>query len=78
MATVWKDKKNVEMLSTMCDPKKTVSVERRQKDGSKITVSCPDAVVQYNKYMGGVDKGDQLRHYYRIRMKCVKNYKYIF
>ena len=50
MATVWKDKKNVEMLSTMCDPKKTASVERRQKDGSKITVSCPDAVVQYNKY----------------------------
>ena len=77
-ATVWKDKKLVKMLSTMSNPLTTSSVERKQKDGSKITVPCPDAVVVYNKYMGGVDKGDQLRHYYRIRTKCVKNYKYIF
>ena len=41
-------------------------------------VPCPDAVVVYNKFMGGVDKGDQLQHYYRIRTKCVKNYKQIF
>ena len=67
VAIVWKDKKNVKMLSTMCDPKQTVSVEIRQKDGRKIMVTCPDAVVQYNKYMV-VDKGDQLRHYYRICM----------
>ena len=28
--------------------------------------------------MGGVDRGDQLRGYYHVRLKCVKNYKYIF
>ena len=28
--------------------------------------------------MGGVDKGDQLRNYYRVRLKSRKNYKYIF
>ena len=28
--------------------------------------------------MAGVDKGDQLRKYYSVRLKCNKNYKYIF
>ena len=28
--------------------------------------------------MGGVDRGDQLRKYYPVRLKCNKNYKYIF
>ncbi len=78
VATIWQDKKAVKVLSTMSDPVQSKSVERRQKDGSKLVVPCPDAVVQYNKFMGGVDKGDQLRHYYCFRLKCVKNYKYIF
>ena len=65
-------------MSTMSNPLTTQSVERKQKDGSKVMVPCPDAVVVYNKFMGGVDKGDQLQHYYRIRTKCVKNYKQIF
>ena len=41
-------------------------------------MQCTDAVVLYNKFMAGVDKGDQLRQYYRVRTKCLKNYKYIF
>ena len=28
--------------------------------------------------MAGVDKGDQLRRYYRLGLKFMKNYKYIF
>ena len=32
----------------------------------------------YNEHMGGVDEGDQLRGYYHVRLKCTKNYKYIF
>ena len=63
VATVWKDKKDAKMLSTMCDPCTTQTVERKQKDASKITIPCPEAVVVYNKYMGGVDQGDQFRHY---------------
>ena len=77
VATIWRDKKDVKMLSTLCDPNSTQTVERKQKDGSKIRIPCPDAVVVY-KFMGGVDLGDQLQHYYHIRTKCVKNYKYIF
>ena len=29
-------------------------------------------------FMGGVDRNDQLRGYYNVRMKCRKLYKYIF
>ena len=31
-----------------------------------------------NKYMGGVDKNDQLREYYHVRLKSRKYYKYLF
>jgi len=50
----------------------------RQKDGTRVDVQCPEFVVLYNKYMDGVDKGDQLRQYYSVRTKSKKMYKYIF
>ena len=34
----------------------SVSAEAKE-DGSHKEVSCPEAIVLYNKYMGGVDKG---------------------
>ena len=40
-------------------------------------MECTDTVVLYNRYMSGVDKGDQLRQYYCVRTKCKKYYKYI-
>ena len=36
------------------------------------------AIISYNKWMGGVDRGDQLRQYYQLRLKSRKVYKYIF
>ena len=53
-------------------------MSRKQKDGSQITLSCPTAISTYNRHMAGVDKGDQLRRYYSLRLKSRKNYKYIF
>ena len=78
MASVWLDKKPVHLLSTLAQADVTHTAQRKQKDGSRLSVQCPDAVVLYNQYMAGVDKGDQLRQYYRIRTKCRKNYKYIY
>ena len=46
-------------------------VYRKQKDGTSLSVQCSDLVVLYNKYMGGVDRGYQLRQYYRVRSKCL-------
>ena len=65
-------------LSTQSNPTEEHQVLRRQKDGTRVSVSCPEAIHMYNRYMGGVDKGDQLRKYYHVRLKCQKNYKYIF
>lgn len=78
VATVWKDTKHVKMLSTMNHPDSTTTVNRKLHDGSTVDVSCPQCIDDYNHYMSGVDKGDQLRGYYHVRLKCRKNYKYIF
>ena len=77
-AIVWQDKRPVHVLSTLSQPGETATVSRTEKDGSKVPVSCPSAIATYTKYMGGVDLGDQLRKYYSVRLKCNKNYKYLF
>ena len=54
------------------------SVLRQRKDGSRISVPCPLSIMEYNNFMGGVDRGDRVRGYYSCRTKCRKFYKYIF
>ena len=66
------------VLSTNTGPTATGTVLRRQKDGSRIPVPCPEAIISYNEFKGGVDRGDQLRGYYSCRTKSRKFYKYIF
>lgn len=78
VACVWKDTKHVKMLSTMNHPESTTTVQRTLHDGSRVDVSCPQCIDEYNHNMSGVDMGDQYRGYYRVRLKCRKNYKYIF
>ena len=64
-------------MSTTSQPT-TGTVLRRQKDGTRIPVPCPQSIMDYNMFMGGVDWGDQVCGYYSCRMKCRKFYKYIF
>ena len=66
------------MAASNSDPLARMSVIRKQKDGTRINVASPMSVVQYNKYMGGVDQNDQMRGYYHVRLKGRKYYKYIF
>ena len=65
------------MMYTNSDPQSVTSILRQQSDGSKEEVECPLALKSY-KYMGGVDRGDQQRGYYRCKVKSRKFYKYIF
>ena len=69
VASVWMDKKAVTVLSTLAQADVTHTAQRRVTDGSRISVQCPDTVVLYNRYMAGVDKGDQYRQYYCVRTK---------
>ena len=78
VACVWQDTKPVSVISTNAQSVPLSSVYRKQQNGTKKEYSCPEAVLQYNKFMGGVDMNDQLREYYSVRTKTRKNYKYLF
>lgn len=70
-AIVWQDKRQVSVLSTLTTPEDTVPIMRKEKDGTRTTLSCPTAITTYNKHMAGVDRGDQLRRYYSLHLKCM-------
>ena len=58
-ATAWLDRKLVTMMYSGFDPSTSGTVLRRQKNGSQMFFSCPEACVAYSQHMGGVDLGDQ-------------------
>lgn len=60
VACGWMDNRPVYFLSSHVSAEKT-TIQRREKNGSISTVPCPHIVRTYQKYMGGVDKHDQLR-----------------
>ena len=62
-ASAWKDCKVVTVLSNNTQPTDNGAVLRKQQDGTRISVPCPQAIISYNEFMGGVDQGDQLRGY---------------
>ena len=75
VGSAWLDNKVVTVLSTTSQPNAYGTVLRHQKDGNRVPVQCPENIIHYNKYMGGVDCGDQLRGYYSCH---TKSSKYIF
>ena len=75
---VWQDTRPVTFMSSGHNPDHTKSIPRKRVDGSIMNVECPICIVDYNKYMGGVDRGDQYRKYYHVHVKSRKSYKYIF
>lgn len=73
----WKDSTEFMLLSN-CHDGTISTADRRQKDGSIKTYDCPEAIVDYNKYMGGVDLTDQFTVTYDIDRKCNKWWKRTF
>lgn len=78
IAAAWLDRKVVTVMGSNSDPTEVGTVQRRQRDGTRQQIACPDLLVKYNRHMGGVDRGDQMRGYYRYKLKSRKFYKYIF
>ena len=54
-------------------PSSTGTVKRKR---STIDVPCPESIIHYSQFMGGVDRRDQLRGFYRCKSKSRKYYKY--
>ena len=58
------------MITTAFNATKTGSVQRTQKDGSMLQVSCPEVIFEYSQRMGGVDRFDERRGRYSISRRC--------
>lgn len=77
-AVKWMDRKPVCFLSSVHSPRNVSKVLRRQRNGTRIEVGCPEVVKVYNETMGGVDKFDQLRECYAVGRRSVKWWHRIF
>lgn len=78
----WKDNKTVNVLTTM---HKSVTergfCERRIKvngEFRRVQVRQPSVIKDYNSYMGGVDKSDQLIGKYKVLRRTSKFWKTLF
>lgn len=71
--SAWYDKRPVYMITTRNHPK-LVSVPNRF---GKISQK-PVEVAEYNKYMGGIDRKDQMVAYYSSPQKTIRWYKKVF
>ena len=80
LACVWKDKRIIHFLSTIhvARASSTVTVLRREKDGSKRIVECPPLLPDYQAFMRGIDRGDQLMGYYNVGRRSKKWWKRVF
>ena len=67
----WRDNRPVHIISNFHDIEKS-HVNRRNKDGSVAEVLCPEAVKDYNIYMGGVDKANMYCGLYGTSRKSKK------
>lgn len=66
----WKDKRDVTYISTEFKNEMVNIQTRRGAEKEK-----PLAICEYNKYMGGVDRQDQLMAYYPATRKTLRWYK---
>ena len=78
VAVKWKDKKVVNFLSTAESGLAVAEVNRRKKDGTVEKVPCPAVVLNYNKFMNGVDRADQIRTTYSTYRTSRKWWQYLF
>jgi hypothetical protein len=73
LAFKWEEKKTVCMLSTIHRAQEVDTGVRNRTSGEAIYK--PSAVVDYTKYMGGVDLADQLMQYYHFMRRSCKWYR---
>lgn len=57
---IWNDKRPVAMISTCHNTRENIIIKNK---------SIPTCISDYNKYMGGVDKFDQMIKYYPLKRK---------
>lgn len=53
-------------------------VSRKNRDGTRGNIPCPQSIKDYNKYMGAVDHADQLRGSYDVDRRSKKWWHRLF
>ena len=79
LVVTWQDTRPVNLISNI--PGKlhdTPCTRRDKKTGEQIVIPRPDAIQDYNNFMGGVDLSDQRVGTYRRHMKSLTWYLQIF
>lgn len=66
----WKDKREVVYISTEFKNNMVLSTIKRGKKHLK-----PEPIMNYNKFMSGVNRHDQMQSYYPFSRKTVRWYK---
>ncbi|KAG5863118.1 hypothetical protein JTB14_014938 [Gonioctena quinquepunctata] len=69
----WRDKRDVSYISTEFE-NNMIEIETRRKE----KVNKPLPMVQYNKYMSGIDRQDQMLSYYSAERKTIRWPKKLF
>ncbi|PSN46446.1 PiggyBac transposable element-derived protein 4 [Blattella germanica] len=69
LTQVWKGKRDVELISTI-HMAQVVESEKTNRNSEKI--SRTEIIEDYNVYMKGVDRANQMLHYYPCSRKTVK------
>lgn len=72
LCLIWKDKRDVKLLSTMHDAEQSPT-GKQDRAGNNITK--PNIVLDYNKFMGGVDSSDMMTNVYADMRRSVKWYR---
>ena len=78
LSVQWIDNKVVTMLSTINNAKEYVAVDCKVKVNGKqekVQIKIPYVVEQYNAYMNGVVKSDQILSKYNLSHKCTTWWK---
>ena len=64
---VWQDRKPISFISNYHNPEDVSTGNRRNEDGTVQEVTMPHMVKDYNKFMGGCNKNDQMTRLHRSR-----------
>ena len=76
VATVWKDNREVQVLSMNSRPDVIVAANHWIGQ-QQVQVNQPENVAKYNKYMSGVDRHDQMHMHYDVGHFAKKSWKYL-
>ena len=77
MALQWKDKRVVTMLSSMCNME-CEEVKRVLGNNKSAIISKPVVILNYTKYVGGVDRADHFCRSYAFLRKTSKWWRKMF